>query len=106
MDHLSEDIMTELARLERAAIASDCGNDRPALEKIHQWQALFKYSFEQAAEKIKQRSTDIGRLVITDDLWEDIREEEEARGFDKDAYEHFLDTRPKNPARKPANRHL
>ena len=43
-------------------------------------------------ENIKRHRTDLGRLAITNELWEDIRESKEAQGFDKDAYEHLLTT--------------
>ena len=88
--------MTELARLEHTALASDHSSDQPSPEKVHQWQALFHYSYEQAVETIKQRTANIGRLVITDAVWEELREANEAQGFDKDAYEHFLEVQPNN----------
>ncbi|MCJ1311249.1 hypothetical protein MMC25_004920 [Agyrium rufum] len=97
MDSFNEDIMTELARLEHAAATSNCHDDdhEPSPDKISQWQTLFAYSHDQAATKIKQRGADLSRLVIPLSAWEEIREAKEAQGYDKDAYEHFLETRPK-----------
>ena len=54
----------------------------------------FEYSYDQAVNEIKRRGASLGRLVISHKNWEEMREAKEAQGFDKDAYERFLETRP------------
>ena len=92
MDIACSDVVNELARLKHSAISFDQPSVKATSEKISQWKTLFHYSHKQAVENIERRSTNLGRLTIANDVWEEIREAKEAFGFDKDAYEHLLET--------------
>lgn len=89
MSSSTDEILAELARLESTVMPVD----EPSPQKVQQWRTLFQYSYSQAVEKIKQRTVDLGRLIISDEFWDEIRNDKEAQGFDKDAYEHFLESR-------------
>ncbi|CAM1502586.1 Fc.00g073620.m01.CDS01 [Cosmosporella sp. VM-42] len=68
-------------------IGSDLQNDQ---ETIDRWCHLFNYTASQAAEKLDAFRTDLNRTVISAALWETIRAEKEAKGYDKEAYEYSL----------------
>ena len=92
--------LAELDRLERSVVDQDgLYEDEPSPQKIHQWQHLFNYSSSQAINKIKQRRADLGHLIINDAAWEEMRSDKEAQGFDKDAWEHYLEAQAKADSR-------
>ena len=84
------DLMAELDDLAHKAVIND---DEPSEGKVSQWMKLFAYARDEAINRIQQRNANLGRLVISDDSWSSIRDLQEAAGYDKDAYEHFLESR-------------
>ena len=95
MDFSPNDLMAGLEileRLERTATSLPCTDEAPSEAQIQRWQTLFGYSRAEAVQKIQKRNEDLNRLVLNDELWEDIRAEQERKGFDKEAYEHFLES--------------
>ena len=84
------DLIAELDDLAHKAVIND---DEPAEGKVSQWMKLFAYARDEAINNIQQRNADLGRLVITNDYWSSIKDLQEAAGYDKDAYEHFLESR-------------
>ncbi|MCJ1330481.1 hypothetical protein MMC10_007165 [Thelotrema lepadinum] len=84
------DLMVELDNLAHKAAIND---DEPSENRIRRWMSLFSYPRAEAISKIQQRNTNLSRLVITHDHWASIQSSQEAIGFDKDAYEHFLESR-------------
>lgn len=57
---------------------------------IHRWQKLFELSAQEAHKQIVQYRNDIGRSRVSEDLWDLVREEKEALGFDRESYEFSL----------------
>ena len=90
MYSFDDEVFNELLTLENRAVAID----EPSLTRVKQWQELFNYTPDQAVTKIKERTANLGRLVIPDELWDEYREDREAQGFDKDAFEHYLECLP------------
>ena len=99
-----DDMLAELARLERSAFVADI-DEESSEEKVQQWQWLFQYSAIEAAERIKKRSGNFDRFTIPNELWDEVKAKKEAEGFDKDAYEHFLDTQSRS-RKNPENNQL
>lgn len=64
--------------------------DEPSNEMIEKWQRLFNYSYIEASDALKDHRTNISRVGVTDEHWQMIREEQEALGYDREAYEHGL----------------
>ena len=103
MSFFSPDLEAELDRpadLVQAPCHSTQNNPTPS--KIQQYQMLFSYSHSQAIEILEQRSSNLNRSSISNAIWEEMREAQEANGFDKDAYEHLLERQlSSQPIRAP-----
>lgn len=86
------DPLDELNRLASNASTSDAlaASRRPSPEEIKRWQQLFNYSATEALALITQQRLDITRPRIPTSHWELVREEREALGYDREAYEHEL----------------
>ncbi|KAL8908325.1 MAG: hypothetical protein Q9207_000853 [Kuettlingeria erythrocarpa] len=54
------------------------------------WQNLFGYSEVEAEEQIKAHRFDLNRQKISDEAWQLIQAGKEAKGYDREAYEHML----------------
>lgn len=72
------------------AIPEDWTNGHPSEGDIARWQQLFKYPRSQAWDLIERHRNDISRQRIPDELWQMVRENKEAAGYDCEAYEHEL----------------
>ena len=53
---------------------------------------IFQYSFADATELIKERRSNLARKRVSDGLWNLVRAEKEAQGYDREAYEHEIET--------------
>lgn len=86
------DDLDPLAELERMAAnaTSNLTDTTPSDEDIERWQKLFKYSYVEAEVLIAQHRTDITRTPISDEHWSLVAPDLEARGYDREAYEHSL----------------
>ncbi|KAL8873937.1 MAG: hypothetical protein Q9174_000656 [Haloplaca sp. 1 TL-2023] len=62
----------------------------PSDETVERWQYLFSYTKSEAIQRIKDQKSDVYRHRLSDDTWELLRAKEEAAGFDRDSYEHWL----------------
>ncbi|OAK95010.1 hypothetical protein IQ06DRAFT_284998 [Phaeosphaeriaceae sp. SRC1lsM3a] len=82
----------ELERMAIAASANDAqiANQYPTPETIGRWTRLFGYSHMEAVRLIGDQRADVTRERITDDHWNLIKDEKEALGYDREAYEHSL----------------
>lgn len=95
--------MAQAARATDAQIASQY----PAREAIERWERLFGYSHMEAVRLIGDQRGDgkhvpaqvfrlpytnleVARERITDEHWTLIKDEKEALGYDREAYEHSL----------------
>lgn len=56
---------------------------------VRKWQNLFGYSYHDAQEQIERQREDWNTLVPTS-LWEIVKKEQEALGFDRRAYSRWL----------------
>ncbi|KAI9735667.1 MAG: hypothetical protein M1834_001683 [Cirrosporium novae-zelandiae] len=70
----------------------DC---RASSEEIERWQCLFSYSYEQAIGLIEKQMNDYTRRRISNDHWDMIRTDLEAKGYNQSAYEHELERNTK-----------
>lgn len=82
----------------------DKPEEEPPESYIMQWQQLFSYSYLDAANLIKQHRADLSRRRISDEHWQLVRSEKERQGYDKEAYEHELETRTKRLADHPVEK--
>jgi hypothetical protein len=101
----------ELERMAMAASAGDAqiADQYPSSDTIERWMRLFGYSHEEAVRLIGDQRGDgmshlpsaqsvgvytnlstVTRDRITDDHWALIKDEKEAYGYDREAYEHSL----------------
>lgn len=83
------DLLAELERMAANATSSDLTDTVPSNEDIKRWIKLFKYNHMEAEALITQRA-DITRTPISDEHWSLVAPDLEARGYDREAYEHSL----------------
>ncbi|KAK4237760.1 hypothetical protein C8A03DRAFT_34233 [Achaetomium macrosporum] len=84
----SSEFMDELESMARLAVEHDAGPAEADDITIQKWQALFGYSYSEAAKKIEGHRRDMCRNPVTDARWDLVRDEKQAQGYDKEAYEH------------------
>jgi hypothetical protein len=84
------DPFEELERLARNATTAALADTKPTGEDIARWQELFKYSRGEAEALITAHRADITRVPISDEHWSLISSDLEARGYNREAYEHSL----------------
>lgn len=83
--------LEELDRMAELVSGQTCEEEgTPTEAKIELWQKLFSYSREEAVVRISARNGDLSRYSLSEDLWNDVKEEWIEKGYDKDAYEHML----------------
>ena len=86
------DYLEELDRMADLVSGQTCDSeDVPIETKIELWQKLFLYSREEAMAKISERNNNLSRQGLSEDLWNDVKDEWIEKGYDKDAYEHMLE---------------
>src|SRR5579862_6120003 len=78
------DLLTELESMAANIV------DELESETIEKWQRLFHYTQAEATEHIKNHRGNLSRVRISDEHWEIVRSEEETRGYDREAYEYFM----------------
>jgi hypothetical protein len=86
------DILDELEQM--ALNAADHTYDEaqaPSEETVIRWVKLFGYSHAGAVKTIKQHRENISRKRVSNEHWAIEREEKEAQGYDREAYEHELE---------------
>jgi hypothetical protein len=86
------DLFDELEKMALNA-ASDLSDGLKALSKdtIFRWEKLFGYSHADAVGMIERHRGNLSRKRVSDEHWEIVREEREAQGYDREAYEHDLE---------------
>ena len=83
------DPFAELEQMALNATEQDLEQDKePSDATISLWHQLFGFSFAEAANVIRNRREDYSRKRISDELWNIIRVEKEAQGYDREAYEY------------------
>ncbi|KAF2470312.1 uncharacterized protein BDR25DRAFT_225704 [Lindgomyces ingoldianus] len=82
----------EVERMAQAMSAEDAqeADKYPSSKTISRWMNLFNYSHFEAVQLISQQRGDLTRDRISDEHWDLIKEEREAIGYDREAYEHSL----------------
>lgn len=82
----------EVERMAQAASVADAqiADEYPQPETIARWKRLFGYSHMEAVHLISKQRGDVTRERITDEHWDLIKDEKEAAGYDREAYEHSL----------------
>ena len=81
----------EVERMAQAALSNTKTTDKyPEPETIARWKRLFGYSHVEAVNLISCQRGDVARERIPDDHWGLIKDEKEAAGYDREAYEHSL----------------
>lgn len=86
------DIFDELEQMDLNASVSDLNDEEqvPSQETILRWQQLFGYTYADAVDMIDKHRGNLSRKRVNDEHWEIVREEKEAQGYDREAYEHEL----------------
>ncbi|KAE8454430.1 hypothetical protein EG329_000052 [Mollisiaceae sp. DMI_Dod_QoI] len=83
--------MDPLEELERMAQNATTMTDaEPNEDDVERWVKLFKYDFLEAYTLLKAQRSDVTREPISDEHWALVREDREAAGYDREAYEHSL----------------
>ena len=59
------------------------------IERVEKWQKLFGYTAEEASKKIEEQREDLTAMV-SEALWETVKEHQEALGHDRESYSHWL----------------
>jgi hypothetical protein len=82
----------EVERMAQATSAADAqiANEYPQPDTIARWKRLFGYNHMEAVHLISEQRGDLARERITDEFWDLIKDEKEAAGYDREAYEHSL----------------
>ena len=87
--------MDPFEELEKMAFnaADEQGTDsipEPSVAQISRWQRLFDCSQSDAADHIKHLRSDLSRIRVSDEHWEMVRQQKEAEGYDREAYEYEI----------------
>ncbi|RDW75383.1 hypothetical protein BP6252_06525 [Coleophoma cylindrospora] len=92
------DIFKELENMAiNAAQEAQHDWEEPSAETIKRWQELFPYSHAEASELIRRHRTDLGRKQVSDAHWAIVRGQMESQGYDREAYEHKLESGTRMP---------
>lgn len=78
----------------------------PMHATISRWQTLFALPQDAALDAIHSHRRNLTRPRVSDEHWSIIRAEQEARGFDREAYEYALELQKRRallPESLPAN---
>lgn len=70
----------------------------PMSTTITRWQTLFDLSASAAIERIHTHRNNLTRPRISSSHWEMIQREQEARGYDREAYEYSLELQKRRAA--------
>lgn len=84
-------MLEELERLGANAMAED--EVQPV--DIQRWQKLFSLSYDDSRAALQCCRDDLGRPMVSDSLWFDVKASKELLGFNREAYEYDLFRRPK-----------
>ncbi|TKA64018.1 hypothetical protein B0A55_09808 [Friedmanniomyces simplex] len=68
----------------------DTKTAEPISTTMARWQHLFNLSPDSAVEAIMAHRQNLTRMRISNEHWEAIRSDQEARGHDRESYEHEL----------------
>ncbi|KUJ09739.1 uncharacterized protein LY89DRAFT_690160 [Mollisia scopiformis] len=82
------DLFEELERMAQNATAFT--DAEPDGEDVERWVHLFKYDYLEAYALFKAQRSDVTREPISDEHWALVKDDREAAGFDREAYEHSL----------------
>ncbi|KAI9745897.1 MAG: hypothetical protein M1818_000578 [Claussenomyces sp. TS43310] len=75
----------------------DSEDDRSE-DQIAAWQKAFDYSHTEAMELIATQKANYSRQRVSDELWDLVRAEKEAQGWDRSVYEHELELATRTPS--------
>ncbi|RMJ04769.1 hypothetical protein CDV36_014559 [Fusarium kuroshium] len=90
------DLLDELEAMVQAIYIDD--DDALDTLVVEKWQHLFSFSTHEAIQNIKQHRLS-PQALISDAHWDMVREEKEAEGFDREAYEYSCTRIRKQPIR-------
>lgn len=82
------DVFEELEAMVQSALQLTEEHDEPDYIDTKKWQRLFGYSHSEAIQKIKAHRSNLSRITVSASHWDLIRNEKEAQGYDKEAYEY------------------
>ncbi|KAK3379301.1 hypothetical protein B0T24DRAFT_716899 [Lasiosphaeria ovina] len=82
------DTWDELESMAQAASFQPSPEDEPDHDTVKRWQALFGYTYAEAAKEIRDKRRDLGRPTLSEASWEILPADKKVEGFDKEAYEH------------------
>jgi sulfur relay (sulfurtransferase) DsrC/TusE family protein len=84
------DLLTELEIMAFNAVDKPDTDAKPENETIKRWQQLFQYTYAEATKHIKQHRVNLSRINVSNEHWEIVRHEKEAKGYDREAYEYSI----------------
>jgi len=84
------DLLTELENMAFNAVDEPDTDAEPENETIKRWQQLFQYTYAEATKHINQHRANLSRTNVSNEHWEIVRHEKEAKGYDREAYEYSI----------------
>jgi hypothetical protein len=84
------DLLAELENMAFNAVNEPDTDAEPENETLKRWQQLFQYTYTEATEHIKQHRANLSRANVSNECWEIVRHEKEAKGYDREAYEYSI----------------
>ncbi|KIW13922.1 hypothetical protein PV08_06703 [Exophiala spinifera] len=81
--------MDIIAELESMAVNVAAEEDIPDVD-VERWQTLFGFTFSEAFAALEAYRNDFTRARISDELWETVKAEKLAEGYDREAFEYYL----------------
>ncbi|KAI0107284.1 hypothetical protein GGR51DRAFT_559625 [Nemania sp. FL0031] len=91
------DSLTELESLEEVARQQSEQPAEPYQNDIERWQRLFGFSYDQARGELIEHRSNLSRAPVSEPQCELARAEKEAEGYDKEAYEYFVNLKASKP---------
>jgi Gamma-glutamyl cyclotransferase, AIG2-like len=87
------DLLAELENMAVNVVDAPDTDPEPDADTIKRWQLLFHYTQVNATEHIKNHRNDLSRAKVSDEHWKMVRTEQEAQGYDREAYEYSAGAR-------------
>ncbi|KAI1249434.1 hypothetical protein MGN70_009047 [Eutypa lata] len=82
------DPLEELEFMAQAALQLPQDQEESDYDDVKRWQHILGYSYSETTQKIQAHRSNLSRISVTTSHWGLIRQEKEAEGYDKEAYEY------------------
>lgn len=92
------DLQQALEALAGNASTPTTSPNEPMSATLSRWQRLFNLSADDAIDRIQAHRNNLTRPRVSDAHWDMIRAEQEAAGYDREAYEYELERQQRRAA--------